>query len=144
MSSLHLFLFMKPAPSNLKSHVRMLQAWREHRLGLKMQGPMRFADRLGGFAVIGVGVRSARYLMVLCTLSGSGGWRSAWRELWGNPAWKNHFHMERAVWLPRTSREGVVGLDWLLRSIYEQCCLFINYLKWTAGTPSLCGLNSSV
>lgn len=51
-----------------------------------MQGRTRFTDRLGGFVVIGVGVRSARYLMILCTLSGSGGWRSAWRKLWGNPA----------------------------------------------------------
>lgn len=101
-----------------------------------------FAVHLGGFAVLGV--RLARYLMVRCTLSGSGGWRSAWREPWGNPAWKNDFHMEWAVWLPLTSKEGAVGLVWLMRGIYEQCCLFINYLKWTAGTPSLYGLNSPV
>lgn len=62
-------------------------------------------------------------------------------NLGGNPARKNHFHMGRTVWLPRTSREGGVGSVLLLTCIYEEWCLFINYLKWTAGTPSVCGLN---
>ncbi len=50
-------------------------------------------------------------------------------NLGGNPARKNHFHMGRAVWLPRTSREGGVRSVLLLTCIYEEWCLFINYLK---------------
>lgn len=115
MSSLHLFLFMKPALPNLKSHVKMLQAWREHRPGLQMQGRTRFAGLLGGF--VGVGMRLALYLMVHCMLSGSDGWCSAWREPWGKSCLKKSLpygtSSPAAVWLPQKSREGGVENGWV-------------------------------
>lgn len=92
-----------------------------------------------------VGSHMDLYLMVHCMLSGSGGC-SAWREPWGKSCLKKSLpygtSSPAAVGLPQRSRKGGVENGWFLRCIYEQSCLFINYLKWTTGTPSLCGLNS--
>ncbi len=77
-----------------------------------------------------VGFWTAWYLMGPCMLSGSGGWHSTWLEPWGKSCLeKKFFHMGQAVWLLRTSREEGVGLVLLLTCIYEEWCMFINYLK---------------
>lgn len=94
-------------------------------------------DCLGGFGVVGiaVGTRMAWYLMGLCiTLSGSGGWCKAWRESSGKSCNKKKI---ASIWENASSSgfhgqagsEGGVGLVLLLKRMYGECCLFINYLK---------------
>lgn len=84
-----------------------------------MQGQTRFAVRLGDFCrlgwwvvvAVGVVVWMARYLMGFCTLSGSGGWRSAWREPWGKSCLKESlpYGMGSLASMDKQGRRCLIG-----------------------------------
>lgn len=81
---------------------------------------------------------------VLCCLVLVGGVRLG-VNLRGNPAPKIASIWESSCgsgFHGQAEKEGGVGLVLLLKRMYGECCLFINYLKWRAGTPSSCGLSS--
>lgn len=103
--------------------------WGVVRTGLVGGGSIGVAMRLA-FGRLGIWWAPVRCLVLV-------GGVALGLNLGGNPAWKNHFHMGQAVWLLQTSRGGGVGSILLSTCVYEERCLFINYLKWTAGTPSV-------
>ncbi len=85
-----------------------------------------------------VGFWTARYLMGLCTLSGSGGWRSAWLEPLGKSCLeKNHFHMGQAVWLLRTSREEGVWISFAV-DLHLWRVVYVYKLFKVNGRHTLC------